>query len=1154
MKQIFWLLFLCAKFAFPALAQNYGNDTGWINIRCRKILGNAIVIIDSQYIVPGTFSVCSVPDSLYGFNYSDQILRWKSVPPKDSVTVCYRVLPSFLQKKYQHKNAALVDRSYLFGRQDINLPGGETDPEKRGGLFCSGSYARNISLGNNQDVVLNSNFNLQANGYIGDSIKVEAAITDNTIPVQPEGNSVSIQEFDQISLRLSKGGMSLLLGDYAIQRPNSYFMNFSRRVQGVYLQSESVLAGGATNRSGLSASMAKGEFARNIFAGSEGNQGPYRLTGNYGEQLFIVLAGTEKVYVDNILQERGEQADYIVNYNTNEIRFMPGRIITGNSRIQVEFEYRSNNYLNTLLYAYSDWSFGGRWNVRLDMFSNQDAKNQPFQQEISAEQKSLLAGIGDSIQKAFVPDIRPDTFGASRILYRLTDTIVNGVYYDSVLRYAQENTGQLYAASFSFVGSGNGDYVLAPVNANGRVYVWVAPEAGRQRGDYTPLLYVVTPKKQQMVTVGASWQIDSGKRVEVALAVSNYDPNLFSSKDDAKHIGLATRLSYSDARKLNRQWGMGSAITLEHVQDRFKPIAPFRQVEFGRDWNVPMAGPSPTDNWLSASTELKHQSGSLVNMTLGYYQRTSGYTGLRNALSGKLNGQRWTITGAADMLQSRDTGWSGVYLKPGAALSYRLAAAGSTFAGGSWLMERNDKRAQRTDSLMPDAFLFDISSVYLRSEHPDRNFRLSYTLRNDYLPSGTSFRHTSRSHDISLTARLLPAVSHSIIFTGTYRELLRLNMPGQNSRPEVTYLGRLEYNGSLARNAIQLGTLYEFGSGLEQRRSFTYVQVPAGQGIYNWIDYNHDSLQQLNEFVTGLYPDQKLFIRIFTPTDVYNKAYTFIWNQTVTLEPQYLSGIAAGKWLYNLLARISDQFSVQMSRKVMAGEGTRVLNPFSGNFNDTSIITESTAWNNTFYCNRAGKYWGIDYNYMRQNAVQLLSYGLTSFRNEQHLVRTRLHFSTTLTLIVVAKNSTTANRSPVSDGTSYHISGNALLPELLWQPGSNIRLSAEGRLDRRKNAAGFGGETAVSSGGGMNFRYSQLSSGMLQARFIVQHILYSGAPAAPVVYMLLDGLNPGTNYLWSFSWQRKLGKNIELSLEYDGRKPEATKLIHTGRMSLRAIL
>ncbi|MEL6945764.1 MAG: hypothetical protein AAFO82_24180, partial [Bacteroidota bacterium] len=290
-----------------------------------------------------------------------------------------------------------------------------------GKLDYNGSFSRGLSFGNSQNVVLNSNFNLQLSGDLGDDIEVLAAITDENIPLQPEGNTQQLQEFDKIFIQLKRHNNKLIAGDYELLRPRSYFMNYYKKLQGATFSNSTDFAKGKLNTQG-SIAVARGQFARNIITAIEGNQGPYKLNGSEGERFIIALAGTEKVFLDGELLTRGIDEDYIIDYNRAEVRFTNKRLITKDVRIIIEFEYSDQQYLTSLYAMNADYE-SEKWQLSFNIFSQQDGRT-PVD-SISLAQQMALNQAGDNPDRAVVSSIDSlSSFDPLRVLYEYRDTVV----------------------------------------------------------------------------------------------------------------------------------------------------------------------------------------------------------------------------------------------------------------------------------------------------------------------------------------------------------------------------------------------------------------------------------------------------------------------------------------------------------------------------------------------------------------------------------------------------------------------------------------------------------------------------------------------------------------------------------------------------------
>lgn len=1152
----------------PADSTGQGRDSTalYANLKHRRIaVPQADTLwIDTLSLASGSFGIAGIADSTYTLYPERAMLVWKTRPPADSLSLTYRTLPFLFSARRRHKDEGLIETNLPFSSYRYSM----ADSSVQGfvdfnSIDYNGTYGRSLTIGNSQDVSLNSNFNLQLNGYILDSVRIEAAVTDNNIPIQPDGNTQQIQEFDRIYITFEKGRHKLTAGDYNLERPNSYFINFNKRVQGLMYQAELPSSAGVKNRVGLSGSIAKGQFARNIIQGTEGNQGPYKLTGNNGEQFFIVLAGTEKVYIDGQLMERGEDRDYTINYNTGEITFMPRQLITKDKRIQFEFEYQDRNYLNTLIYAYDELQVGKQWNFRFNAYSNQDARNQPYTQTLSGDQKRFLEGIGDDIDQAFYRVINRDTFAANKILYKMIDTTVSGVTYDSVFVYSANKDSAEFSLGFSYVGEGRGDYIIAGTNTNGRSYSWIAPESGVRRGNYEPVVLLITPKKQQLFTLGSTYQIDTLKKVSVELGASNYAPNLFSDRDKGQHWGFSGRGAYEEQRFFGKKDSLGqqrtgwkNLLSYEFVQHRFKAIAPYRNVEFARDWNIAPDAEPEDEHLVNYNTELQRQRLGSLQYSLTWYQRGQAYKANRNIVT--LGYDHGTIKGNVvfNLMQSTSPAQNTSYFRPSAFLEKSFPKIMGISLGAKYQKEHDEIRYAPTDTLMPSAFSFDILNVYLKNREDSKTrIELNYTLRSDDIVTDNSFRRQSHGHTVDAKLGLYRWANHQLSFTGAYRKLL-VDIPAPGAQQEgESVLGRMEYNGNLGKGFLAPSVLYEVGSGQEQKRIYTYVEVPAGQGIYMWNDYNGDGVQQANEFELALYPDQKKYIRLITPTNEYVKVNYVLLNHSLQINPEMLwAGKEKQKGWQRLLARFSDQLSLQINNRVLSGAGFSAFNPFAANVKDTNIIANLTTLSNTFFFNRNSAVWGGEYTTAYNAGKTLLTYGLEGNDQLRHTAKLRWTFLRALTGNLTAQTGSRAYRSSLDDGRSYEVRQQNAEPALTWILRSAFRLTGSYKLDDRRNAPALGGEKALIQSGSLDGRITGRTLGTIQFRGTYAHITYTGTANTSLSFVMLDALQQGTNWLWYLNWERRLSKGIELSLEYEGRKPGDNPVVHTGRMSIRAIL
>ncbi|MCB0689267.1 MAG: hypothetical protein KDC53_22170, partial [Saprospiraceae bacterium] len=811
-------------------------------------------LLSTLTIIPETFKITSdthlpsesfrLDGNYFIWNTSEQARQNQD---SFSFRVNFRVIPYEFNRWKSHFDSLLYKDGSFQAMESISFtPFVADDPLfSSRGIQYDGSFARGLSVGNSQDLVLNSNFDLRLNGSLGDGIEVLAALSDNSIPLQPEGNTQQLQEFDKIFIQLKKGGNTLTGGDFELSRPQSYFTNYFKKTQGVRVVNQSQIGPDRVLTTAASAGGSRGKFARIQVSTQEGNQGPYRLQGSSGERFIIILAGTEKIYLDGVLLVRGLERDYIIDYNSGELTFTANRIITKDTRIIAEYEYSDQNY-NRSIYTFETDYRTRKFDFHFNAYSEQDGKLSSGITDLSTEDKRFLAELGDQTDEVLASSIRlrPEGYDPNIVMYKLIDSLG----YPDILVRSTNPDSALYTARFTLVGDGKGDYIRIASESNGEVYAWVAPgDNGLSTGNYAPVAQLVAPQQRQMFAAGTRFDLGANGDFSSEVALSKIDLNRFSSKDAQDDYGYAISNSlqktfYLSSDSIDHAWQISTNLKHEMLSKTFQPLNPYRPAEFVRDWNLNGLD-AQQEHLVDGTVQLQKPEKFDLQYAYGGLFRKSIYQGNKHVLNALYKHKGFRISATGDWLKSTVGNESSLFTRPKFDLSQALDKEHHWQIGVYFEQEKNARRSMLADTLTAASFYYDLRRIYLRRANDENlNVEMSYQKRFDYFASGEDFAVGTEADDFSVRGRWARKTSSILDATLTLRNLDIKRINPQVSEGGLNYVGKINHQFNLFEGAIRTTTAYEIGSGQEPKRTYQYLKVDPGQGVYTFLDQNGDGI------------------------------------------------------------------------------------------------------------------------------------------------------------------------------------------------------------------------------------------------------------------------------------------------------------------------
>jgi len=1149
--------YLLVSFLFIA-AIGHAQDIS-SNYREKKVAVKDTVVLDSVSINPKRFAILdkdgNSPNPFsYRIDFKKGIIIFSEElqQQQDSLTIQYLRYPDFLTRDYFAldpkiivENTGKIDK--LYSLQESTNQSTFTPFD---GLNTSGSISRGITIGNNQNAVVNSELDLQIIGKLSDKVSIRASIQDSNIPAQEGGYSQSLNEFDQIFIELYGDDWNIRAGDIDLQNNNSYFGRFTKKVQGISLGGTFNNEDGSKISAFASGALVRGVFSKSEFVGQEGNQGPYKLVGPNGELYILVVSGSERVYVNGLLLNRGENEDYVIDYNAGEIKFNPTYPITSNMRIKVEYQYTDRSYTRFIGYGGGNYS-SENLDLGVYVYSENDAKNQPLQQNLSEEQVAILQAAGDDRDLMNAPSAVSDTYSENKILYKKES--ING---EDIFVFSNNPNDELFSVRFSLVGNNNGDYVISDTNAISRIFEYVAPVNGVRQGNYEPIIRLNAPIKIQVGGLNGSFHPSEKSRIDFEVAGSKNDLNLFSDIDDNNNDGFAGRLAFkqrvlttADTLKVD---AFGS---LDFVQRDFRTVERLYNIEFNRDWNL--VNPMGNQSFVISGVEISHPKiggGRYEFQNLNY---TENFNGTRHVITSELKLKKLKLLTYGSYLNSKANSISSKFFRLNNITTYSFEKA---WAGGKVALEDNRIKDISRDSISPISQKFssfevfsgigDSTKVFVEAGY---QFRVNDSVRNNLLQKVNS------SNTYYLKSRLINTENTQLSAFANYRTLkyepfLSDGTGINNPTPPINIAreterslnSRILYNQTLFDGGVRWNTTLESNNGVIPQQEFTYIKTDAGQGVYTWIDYNNNGVQELEEFEVAQFQDQAEYIRILLPNQVFLKIRENKFSQILTLNPQNWSNKEGFK---KVLSHFYNQTSYVLDRKVKRKKDGFNINPFEDGGNDQLGLTLN--FRNALFFNRGKQHLTTSYTFISTSSDNLLATGLQRSELKSHQLNFNHKFWESWLLNL--KGATGSNKSLSENfaNRNYRLDSYEFNPKISYLLSQQTRFDVFYEFKNQDNQLGEM-EKLNQQTLGFSFAYTNAEKVSINGEFNYIDNKFEGSAFSPVAYQMLEGLQPGTNFTWRLLFQKRITKYLDANLSYFGRKSETTKTVHTGSIQLRA--
>jgi|GEM_PF-2952214 hypothetical protein len=740
----------------------------------------------------------------------------------DSAAVTVAVPPSWLKQSYRRSNE---QRRGIQAPREQYLSVREKTPGHFPGLSFGGSKTFDVNVGSGNEAALNQTLRLNITGKLTEDITLKAAISDQNVPISPEGDTRELEEIDRVMIEIAGKNFSAEMGDTDLRHEGGRWQAYTRRLSGAKV----------TARTGqfeffASGAASEGRHTSITITPVEGNQGPYRLIADNGRQSISIIPGTENLWINGEQLTRGNRYDYTIDYTTGEIIFTEQRIIGSDMRIVCDYEFTSESYRRNFYSAGANGGFAdNRLKVGMVFAREADDYSKPVLYDLDESVKNVIKQAGDS--PVYIEGRRPAE----------NDSLGTYDEIDGHLVYDPSGAGKLNA-TFSWIGENEGSYRYL----GGGIYEFV-PEDQRGPGSgasYEPKAFIQSPVSHDLAGINLSFEPVSYITIETEAAGSAVDNNTISDIDDSDNGGSAHRLGVNITPEftLGIPLKIDVAGTYRSQDSEFTALDRDRTAEENRTWGLPLIPQAGKE------TIAEYSGGIAVN-------------------SGLLTGTGISVDGGQAELA-------------GTSSSKRAGGAGRILFGGMGSADLSANHIIRSDYPgIPDE---EIDRIFFKANGAVAGFRPSFNYEREQVEGTGEFNHGTSFDDFRsnlITPKFFGVAGElewqyrtekskqvSWADSATVRggSIGLASEQGSSGSFQTKYARRERKSGTNLVSTDQAvfdyfyrpeegifrvdGT-YRAGRSREASKRKNYIFTGSTRGGYRWEDENDDGIRDPDEFI-----------------------------------------------------------------------------------------------------------------------------------------------------------------------------------------------------------------------------------------------------------------------------------------------------------------